>query len=87
MNQYSSFLSNPNTFSAFMAVVVGASLFLLNVNYKNNTRTISNSVYNFTNNKGAAIAKAVGTPATGNPISIILLALILLGLISIKHKK
>ncbi len=40
MNQYSSFLSNPNTFSAFMAVVVGASLFLLNVNYKNNTRNV-----------------------------------------------
>ncbi|MGN1186789.1 MAG: hypothetical protein ACI4RQ_07290 [Methanobrevibacter wolinii] len=57
------------------------------INYKNNTRTNSNSVYNFTNNKGAAIAKAVGTPATGNPISIILLALILLGLIPIKRKK
>lgn len=40
MNQYSSFLSNPNTFSAFMAVVVGASLFLLNVNYKHNTRNV-----------------------------------------------
>lgn len=55
------------------------------INYKNNTRINSNSVY--TNNKESAIAEAVGNPATGNPISIILFALILLGLIPIKRKK
>ena len=56
-------------------------------NHGNNTRINSNSVHNSTNIKGGAIAEAVGAPGTGNPISIILLALMLLCLIPIKNKK
>lgn len=36
MEQYSSFLSNPNTFAAFMAIVVLAALFLWNINNRIN---------------------------------------------------